>query len=313
MKHRQESGVDHSRWLIALPLIAWAGNALYALGEPHGWIKEYSPALVASALIAYVILHGRQRYGWHVLGRFVLIVFAIAWIFETMSVITGFPFGNYHYTEVMAPYLWHVPVFVLPAYALMGYASWSLATLLLQRRDATPDLLTCLLAPLLAAAAMTAWDLSMDPLRATFEGRWIWLDGGAHLGVPTSNYFGWFGVTWLMFQSFAAYLWWRSERCLPKPVQSRIYWASVPLAYSAFAGEYLLNPFVGTASQEMVLINHAFAPAHALFTQVAWLCGVTMIPLALLGLAVALWPKPQWQLEEPRERTTAMVAKRTGQ
>lgn len=291
MRPRQESDGEASRWLIALPLVAWAGNALYALGELQGWIKEYSPALVASALIAYVALHGRQRYGWHVLGRFVLIVFAIAWIFETMSVITGFPFGNYHYTEIMAPYLWHVPVFVLPAYALMGYASWSLATLLLQRRDARPDLVTCLLAPILAAAAMTAWDLSMDPLRATYEGRWIWLDGGAHLGIPTSNYFGWFAVTWLMFQGFAAYLYRRPARGMPKPVRARMYWVSVPLAYSAFAGEYLLNPFVGAASQENVLINHASVPAGALFAQVAWLCAVTMIPLAVLGLAAALWPR----------------------
>lgn len=288
MNARHENEVRHANWLIALPLIAWAGNALYALGEPQGWIKEYSPALVASALIAYVFLHGRARYGRRTLGRFVLIVFAIAWTSETISMITGFPFGNYHYTEIMAPYLWHVPVFVLPAYALMGYASWLLACLVLERRGAHVDRFALLGVPLLAATAMVIWDLSMDPLRATLEGRWVWLDGGAHLGIPISNYLGWFGVTWLMFQSFAAYLYLNPARSFPKQVRSREYWVSVPLAYSAFAGEYLLNPFVGGSQLEMTLVNQTLVPTSSLYAQVSGLCFVTMIPLALLGLVMAL-------------------------
>jgi len=285
---RYETEMRHANWLIALPLIAWAGNALYALGEPQGWIKEYSPAVVASALIAYVFLHGRARYGGRALGRFVLIVFAIAWISETVSMITGFPFGNYHYTEIMAPYLWHVPVFVLPAYALMGYASWSLACLVLERRGAHVDRFALLGVPLLAATAMVVWDLSMDPLRATLEGRWVWLDGGAHLGIPISNYLGWFGVTWLMFQSFAAYLYLHPKRRFAKLVRSRTYWVSVPLAYSAFAGEYLLNPVVGSSQLELIRINQTLVPASSLYADVEGQCLFTMIPLAALGLVMAL-------------------------
>ena len=159
--------------LIWLPLVAWFGNALYAAGAPGGWLKFASPALVASALIAYVFLHGTRRYGRAVLLRFAVIVFVIGWLAETVSINSGFPFGRYHYTEIMAPYLWHVPVFVLPAYALMGYASWSLATLLLDRRSAAPDKVVLVFAPIVAATCMVIWDLSMDPLRATVEGRWI--------------------------------------------------------------------------------------------------------------------------------------------
>jgi putative membrane protein len=278
------------RWLMILPLLAWAGNALYAIGAPGGWLKEYSPALVASALIAYVFLHGKARYGTAALGRFVLIVFAIAWLFETISVLTGFPFGNYHYTEIMAPYLWHVPVFVLPAYALMGYASWSLATLILRRCPARPDALACFIAPLVAAMAMVVWDLSMDPLRSTLEGRWIWLDGGTHIGVPISNYFGWFGVTWLMFQSFALYLHRRPIQTLPAPIRSRPYWLSVPIAYSAFAGEYLLNPFVNPTPLQLVEVNGMPMATQSLFSETATLCFATMIPLAILGLLAAFRP-----------------------
>ncbi|MFN3171666.1 MAG: carotenoid biosynthesis protein [Hyphomicrobiales bacterium] len=306
MSTKHENEVRHANWLIALPLIAWAGNALYALGEPQGWIKDYSPALVASALIAYVFLHGRARYGGRTLGRFVLIVFAIAWISETISMITGFPFGNYHYTEIMAPYLWHVPVFVLPAYALMGYASWSLACLVLDRRGAHLDRFALLCVPLLAATAMVIWDLSMDPLRATLEGRWVWLDGGAHLGVPISNYLGWFGVTWLMFQSFAAYLYLHPKCRFPKLVRSRAYWISVPLAYSAFAGEYLLNPVVGSSQLEMILINQTLVPTRSLYADVAGLCLSTMIPLAALGLVMALRSSASKHLGTPQGQKEAL-------
>lgn len=257
---------------------------LYALGEPGGWLKEYSPALVAVALITYVILHGKRRYGGAVLGRFMLIVFAIAWFFETLGVITGFPFGNYHYTDVMAPYLWHVPIFVLPAYALMGYVSWSLATILLARCHAQTDRIATFAVPLIAAGAMVIWDLSMDPLRATVEGRWVWQDGGMHMGVPISNYIGWFGVTWLMFQIFALYLRTLSAKKLPTPPVEPHFWLSVPLAYVVFATEYLLNPFFDTASQQAVMVQDILVPVQSLYLDTAIVCLMTMIPLAFMGI-----------------------------
>lgn len=276
---------------LFLAFAAWTGNALYALGAPGGWLKEYSPALVATAMIAFVILHGRRRYGGEALWRFTLIVFVIAWVFETVSVLTGFPFGRYHYTEVMAPFLWHVPVFVLPAYFLMAYLSWSLATLLLGRRGARPDRVGLFAVPLLAAGAMVTWDLSMDILRSTVEQRWVWIDGGPHFGVPVSNYLGWFGVTWLMFQSFAVYLRRRAPEGWPAEPEGRAFWLSVPLAYAAFAGEYLLNPFTGTAVGLVAQVNGGDVAVDALFSGAATVCLLTMVPLALGGIWAAWRPR----------------------
>lgn len=273
---------------VLLALAAWCGNVLYALGAPGGWLKNTSPALVAMAMIAFVVLHGRRRYGAEALWRFTLIVFVIAWVFETVSVLSGFPFGRYHYTEVMAPFLWHVPVFVLPAYLLMAYISWSLATLLLGRRSARPDSVALVAVPVLAAAAMVAWDLSMDILRATVERRWVWIDGGPHFGVPVSNYLGWFGVTWLMFHGFAVYLRARPAGHLPEAPGGRAFWLSVPLAYAAFAGEYLLNPFTGHAVGLAAQVNGGEVAVEALFAGAALVCLLTMVPLALAGGWMAL-------------------------
>lgn len=242
-------------------------------------------------MIAFVIMHARRRYGGEALWRFTLIVFAIAWVFESISVLTGFPFGRYHYTEVMAPFLWHVPVFVLPAYLLMAYFSWSLATLILGRRGARPDRVAFFAVPVLAAAAMVTWDLSMDILRATVEGRWVWIDGGPHFGIPVSNYLGWFLVTWLMFQSFAIYLRRRPADSWPPAPEGRAFWLSVPLAYAAFAGEYLLNPFTGTATGLVAQVNGVEVPVDMLFAGAAKVCLLTMVPLAVAGVLAALRPR----------------------
>lgn len=274
---------------IGLGLAAWAGNALYALGEPGGLLKEWSPALVASALIAFLIVHGRRTNSGRDLLHFVILVFSIGWFFETVSLLTGFPVGNYHYTELMAPFLGHVPVSVMPAYCVMGYASWSMARLLLGRIDWTSDPVLRFGAPVLAACLMVMWDLSMDPLRATVEGRWIWNGGGIHFGVPLENYIGWAFVTWIMFQSFALVV---TSRCEPpaRPVPHaarRTLWLSVPLVWAAFAGEYLLNPFV-SARTDTVPVNGAGVPVAEIFSDIALLTATTMLPLACLGAVAAL-------------------------
>ena len=273
---------------VALALAACAGNAVYAFGGPGGAIKYWSPAIVASALIGFTIVHGRGSYSGRILLTFAVTVFLVGWSFETLSVLTGFPFGNYHYTPPMAPFLGHVPVFVMPAYCVMGYVSWSMARIFLSRTNGETDALLRWGAPIVAAALMVVWDLSMDPLRATVEQRWIWLDGGGHLGVPFENYVGWALVTWVMFQSFAVLLPRRTPVDAPRPAGTLGYWLSVPLAYASFATEYLLNPFFAGDTAAAVLVNGAPTPVADIFGQVAIISAATMVPLALLA-AVLTW------------------------
>jgi uncharacterized membrane protein len=278
---------------LGLGFAAWIGNALYALGEPGGLLKEWSPALVAGAMIAFLVIHGRRSHSGRQLFLFILSVFLVGWFFETVSVMTGFPFGNYHYTEIMGPFLGHVPVSVMPAYCVMGYASWSLARLLLGRTETARDAALRFGVPALAALLMVVWDLSMDPLRATLEGRWVWLDGGPHFGVPLENFFGWALVTWIMLQAFAFIV---SARAEPPAVEvpaarRRLYWLSVPLVWSAFAGEYLLNPLFTTRSG-IVVIDGAGVPVAELFDSIAMLTATTMLPLALLGALAAVRATP---------------------
>ena len=43
----------------------------------------------------------------------------------------------------------------------------------------------------LAAGALTAWDVFLDP-RMAADGYWTWPHGGRYEGVPASNFIGWF-------------------------------------------------------------------------------------------------------------------------
>ncbi len=116
--------------------------------------------------------------------------FAIAFGMEYLGSRTGFLFGAYTYTELLGPkLLGYVPLLIPLAWFMMLYPSWRIAGWLAARKPARIAI---------AALAMTAWDLSLDP-RMVDDGAWIWHDGGAYFGIPLSNYAGWLITAALIF------------------------------------------------------------------------------------------------------------------
>ena len=61
---------------------------------------------------------------------FFVITFIVSNFYENLSILTGFPFGHYHYTETLGPKLFLVPLLIAPAYFGCGYLAWSLAHVL---------------------------------------------------------------------------------------------------------------------------------------------------------------------------------------
>jgi putative membrane protein len=113
---------------------------------------------------------------------------------ELVGVATGRPFGHYHYTPLLGPQVGRVPVLAAAAWALLARPSWVVAGLV-DRRPAVRI-------PL-AAGALTAWDVFLDP-RMVREGYWAWPRGGRYEGVPASNFAGWFATGLLVFALAAA-------------------------------------------------------------------------------------------------------------
>jgi len=151
---------------------------------------------------------------------------------ESLSLRTAFPFGRYHFTDVMGPKVFQLPVLLALAYLGIGYVAWVVALLILGY-DGKPIRGTRVFAlPVLAALVMTAWDLSMDPAWAALDHAWIWEEGGGFFGVPVSNFFGWFVTAYLYYQAFALY-------CRTKPAHvpraRQSFWLPAILVYAVCA------------------------------------------------------------------------------
>lgn len=187
-------------------LVIWGLIAVFALfnaakpvlgGTP---LQALVPAVSILSMLGFVLLHGPRQMGWKPVIIFFLIASVISWGYESLSIMTGFPFGNYHYTDKMGPKLGLVPLLIMPAYFAVCYISIYLARIVLDRFDRASDNTHKFLVPVVAMFIMVMWDMSMDPSRSTMSQSWIWHDGGGYFGVPFVNFLGWALCVWTIFQ-----------------------------------------------------------------------------------------------------------------
>ncbi|MGB3632901.1 MAG: carotenoid biosynthesis protein [Rubrobacteraceae bacterium] len=114
-------------------------------------------------------------------GLSLLALTAFAYAIETIGVLTGFPYGPFHYGDVLGPKVFGVvpyllPVTYLPLVIGAVAAAWG-----------TRGRISHIIA---AAVLLTLMDGVLDPGAAAL-GFWVWLDGGLYYGVPLGNYLGW--------------------------------------------------------------------------------------------------------------------------
>src|SRR5262245_23059792 len=92
-----------------------------------------SPIIVDLVVIfptIFALIHGAMRYKWRGMLVFLVVCLVVSNIFENLSILTGFPFGNYTYTDVLGIKLFLVPILIGPAYFSTGYLAWVLATVI---------------------------------------------------------------------------------------------------------------------------------------------------------------------------------------
>jgi uncharacterized membrane protein len=170
---------------------------------------------------------------WGGILIFVAIALTVGSLFEDLGIRTGFPFGYYHFTDLMGPALGGIPVMLALAYVGMAYLSWTVARIIL-------GVVAVPLSgsrQLVAASAMVAWDVSQGLIWSTVLHAWVWARGGAYFGVPLSNFFGWFLTTYLIFQLFAVYSQRWPTSSVPFPAA---YWTEALLFYGLSAAGNLL-------------------------------------------------------------------------
>src|SRR5262249_32633116 len=86
-------------WLLV------AGYFFWVLAD--SFFRPASTGVSATVNVFFVIaiatLHGLRRYSLKQFLIFYVIAFTVSNFYENLSILTGFPFGHYHYTETLGP------------------------------------------------------------------------------------------------------------------------------------------------------------------------------------------------------------------
>ncbi|MFX1276343.1 MAG: carotenoid biosynthesis protein [Promethearchaeota archaeon] len=199
--------------------------------------------------LIFIIIHGVLRYGGKNMIIFFIITFIISWTTETLSILTGFPFGNYYYTDVLGPKLWLVPLLIMPAYFMTGYLAWTISSTFLGSFGKGIEKKNLFIIPFIAGFIMTMWDFCFDPIRANVDHAWVWEDGGNYWGVPISNYFGWYLTVYLIYQVYALYLYKFQEN--EEIGEKKLFWVLPTIAYLGLSLEFLIEPFFQTVNLDI--------------------------------------------------------------
>src|SRR5437660_7385899 len=208
-------------------------------------------AVVLLLSVAFALIHGALRYGWSGIAVFIVISLVVSNILENTSILTGFPFGHYHYTDVLGPKLFLVPVLIGPAYFASGYLAWVLANVLIGDVKREANAFTVLAVPFIASFLMVMWDLTLDPRASNIQHQWIWEQGGGYFGVPLTNYLGWFFTVYVFLQLFALFVRFRpgSETARTFP---RSHYAQALVTYAVMGLTPILAFVIGGNNSQVI-------------------------------------------------------------
>jgi len=267
-------------WVLAAAYaVALVANITFGLGIPI--------AVVLLISVAFALIHGAVRYGWTGILAFVVMCLVVSNILENTSILTGFPFGHYHYTDALGPKLFLVPLLIGPAYFANGYFAWVIGNLLIGELRRGSGAFLTVAVPFIAAFVMVMWDLTFDPRASTIQHQWIWEQGGGYFGVPLTNYLGWFFTVYLFLQLFALFVRFRpgNETVTKFP---RSHFAQALLMYAVMGLTPVLTFVVGgsntpvTDAAGVVWLTRSIAESMATVSIFTMLFAVAMSAVKLL-------------------------------
>ncbi len=140
------------------------------------------------------------RYRWR--GTLAaLLILLISWWAEHLGETSGFPFGQYTYTDVLAPKIINVVPLAIPfAWLLVIPAAVGITDRLMAFTPGTSQtsLVKIVLTTLVAASFATLLDVTIEPVAVHVNRYWIWHDGGGYYSVPLSNFASWWTISALL-------------------------------------------------------------------------------------------------------------------
>jgi len=167
------------------PVALGAATILAQIAYPltSGTARNGLTMLTVSLFFAASVSHALAWRGVHFTAVLLGVTTLGGLLVEAVGVGTGFPFGAYAYTDSLPPRVLGVPWVIPLAWTMMAYPA-----LIVGRRIAA----SARTGVPAAALAFATWDLYLDP-QMVDAGHWVWSGGGpALLGIPLTNYAGWF-------------------------------------------------------------------------------------------------------------------------
>lgn len=169
--------------MIAVPIVGWV------FGQ-----DAMRQMIIAGVLFQSVAVIAILKTGWSWARLLTVLGFvtAVTLLVEVIGTATGYPFGEYTYTEFLQPQLFHVPLLIPLAWFMMIPAAWAVVQRFYPHRVRFA---------VMAGLAFTAWDLFLDPQMVAWD-FWVWHQPGAYFGIPLLNYAGWFAtafaISWVL-------------------------------------------------------------------------------------------------------------------
>ena len=202
------------------------------------------------ALPAFIALFG--YLGLRRAARSLLALAAFGYVVETIGVVTGFPYGHFHYGDALGGRILGLVPYLLP----VSYAPLVIGAVAASWRS---ELQNRALWILHSALLLTLIDGVLDPGAASL-GFWVWPEGGVYYGVPLSNYAG-----WLLSGALAAALLLAAGRWRAAPPPGLLDSAAVALAFwigvSLFSG-LAFPALLGSALFACLLHRRAHLRSH---------------------------------------------------
>ncbi|HYT10537.1 MAG TPA: carotenoid biosynthesis protein [Mycobacteriales bacterium] len=199
----------------------------------RGEVRDTLTVLTVLLFAAASLTHAALTRGTRAALALLVVCAGGGLLAEAVGVSTGVPFGRYSYAGTLGATLLGVPVVVPLAWLMMAWPAYLVGARLTQGRGRMARV------PV-AAAALAAWDLFLDP-QMVDAGQWRWADPAPALpGVPTvplSNYAGWVLVAVVLMGLLDAVV--RTGPSTKDTVPYVLYlwtWASSVLAHAGLLG-----------------------------------------------------------------------------
>lgn len=189
---RTATGIDRAT-ALAFALIGLLMIAQIAYPQVPEDLVPAATAVTVLVFLAASVVAGALFMGARPSLALAGIAILFGFLSEVIGTRTGVPFSPYAYTDVLQPQILDVPILIPLAWGMMAFPAWRVAELLARGPVART---------VIAALALTAWDVALDPQMVGL-GFWTWPDGGAYVGIPLQNFLGWFLVGLLVFGTWS--------------------------------------------------------------------------------------------------------------